>query len=126
MAGWIQSILTIERPMSEKMAEAGLNTVISISIVFLVLIIISFIISLLKYVNLFEMKRQKMIEPGLEVSENKVAEILQPEEESLDDGEIIAVIMAAITAYEAEQGVVLRAEDLKVRSIRRVKRKSIW
>ena len=46
IAGWWASI-------EDAMAEAGVNTIIGISVVFMALLFISFIISLFKYVNKF-------------------------------------------------------------------------
>ena len=47
IAGWWASI-------EDAMAEATVNTIIGISVVFLALLFISFVISLFKYINKFE------------------------------------------------------------------------
>ena len=49
----------------------------------------------------------------------------EPEEEGTDDGEIAAVIAAAVAAYESENGKA-PADGFVVRSIRRRGRKSSW
>ena len=49
IAGWWASI-------EDAMAEATVNTIIGISVVFLALLFISFVISLFKYINKFEQK----------------------------------------------------------------------
>ena len=118
IAGWWASI-------EDAMAEATVNTVIGISVVFLALLFISFVISLFKYINKFE---QKLAEkkaaktapaPKAEPAPAPKAEAA-PE---MDDLELIAVITAAIHAYEEAQGNVVTG-DLVVRSIK--KRNSRW
>ena len=47
---------TPEYTIAEKMAKAAMNTLIGMGVVFLVLIFISWIISLFKYINVFEAK----------------------------------------------------------------------
>ena len=118
IAGWWASI-------EDAMAEATVNTVIGISVVFLALLFISFVISLFKYINKFEQK----------LAEKKVAKTAPapkaepapaPKAEAapeMDDLELIAVITAAIHAYEEAQGNVVEG-DLVVRSIK--KRNSRW
>ena len=49
IAGWWASI-------EDAMAEATVNTIIGITVVFLALLFISFVISLFKYINKFEQK----------------------------------------------------------------------
>ena len=118
IAGWWASI-------EDAMAEATVNTVIGISVVFLALLFISFVISLFKYINKFE---QKLAEkkaaktapaPKAEPAPAPKAEAA-PE---MDDLELIAVITAAIHAYEEAQGNVVEG-DLVVRSIK--KRNNKW
>ena len=95
----------------EKMQKAALNTVIGISTVFIVLIFISFIIYLLKYVNVIGKKEDKTQEPAEDNSTNNVTNPVVVEEEDL---ELIAVIAAAIAEAEGTS-----PEGLVVRSIRR-------
>ena len=117
IAGWWASI-------EDAMAEAAVNTVIGISVVFAALLFICFIISLFKYVNKFEQmlaekKAGKNIIPTPVPVPAPVAEAT-PE---ADDLELIAVITAAIHAYEEAQGNTVTG-DLVVRSIK--KRNSRW
>ena len=101
------SVKTLER--------AGLNTVLGIGIVFLMLVLISCIIALLKLVN----------RPAAPAPVNQVK---APEPEPVaetDDTELVAVIAAAICAYEAAQGNAVSPDSLVVRSIRKVN-KSRW
>lgn len=108
------------------METALLNTVMGISIVFIVLNVISWIISLFKYINKAEMaakQKKETIAPSIEtVSVQPVAE----EETNLaDDLALAAVITAAVHAYEASKGNTIPIEGLFVRSIRKVN-KSRW
>ena len=119
IAGWWASI-------EDAMAEAGTNTIIGITVVFLALLFISFIISLFKYVNKFEQmlanrKANKNAAPA-PVPAATPAPVAAPVEET-DDLELIAVITAAIHAYEEAQGNVVEG-DLVVRSIK--KRNNRW
>jgi sodium pump decarboxylase gamma subunit len=119
IAGWWASI-------EEAMAEAGINTIIGITVVFLALLFISFIISLFKYISKFEQmlanrKANKNAAPA-PVPAATPAPVAAPVEET-DDLELIAVITAAIHAYEEAQGNVVEG-DLVVRSIR--KRNNRW
>ena len=101
---------------AQKMAKAAMNTVIGMGTVFIVLIFISFIISLFKFINKFQNKSKKEVanEPSL-VSENVTA--TESDENLADDYELVAVISAAIAAYEGEAS----SNGLVVRSIRRVR-----
>ena len=118
IAGWWASI-------EDAMAEAGVNTIIGITVVFLALLFISFIISLFKYINKFEQmlanKKAGKANPAPQpaAAPAPVAEVA-PE---TDDLELIAVITAAIHAYEEAQGNTVTG-DLVVRSIK--KRSSRW
>ena len=110
-----------EKSLGERMATAGLNTIMGITIVFLVLYLISLLISLLKYVNKLDAKKPKEQENApLPVSNNNSGE-----ENLANDLELVAVITAAIHAYEEAQGNPVPTNGLYVRSIRKVNR-SKW
>ena len=120
IAGWWASI-------EDAMADATINTIIGISVVFLSLLFISFVISLFKYVNVFEQKMaaKKASNAPAPVKEPEPEPVLEEEPEEMDDLELIAVITAAIHAYEEAQGNVDIVEgDLVVRSIK--KRNNKW
>ncbi|MBO4696325.1 MAG: OadG family protein [Lachnospiraceae bacterium] len=103
--------------ISAKVIErAGLNTALGIGIVFIMLILISTIISLLKLVN-----RPAKTAPV----EKKPVSAPAPAAEETDDLELVAVIAAAICAYEQAQGNAVSPDSLVVRSIRKVN-KSKW
>ena len=118
IAGWWASI-------EDAMAEAAVNTVIGISVVFLALLFISFVISLFKYINKFEQKLANK-KAGKAAPAPQPAPAPAPVVEAApetDDLELIAVITAAIHAYEEAQGNTVTG-DLVVRSIK--KRNSRW
>lgn len=100
----------------EKMTKAALNTVICMSIVFVVLIFISILISCFKIFPYLEAKKKEKATKALEAT--KASEVAQPEVAEIpqqeDDTELVAVIAAAIAAYEGTS-----TSDFVVRSIRR-------
>lgn len=99
----------------EKMEKAALNTLIGMGTVFVVLIFISFIISLLKYVNKIGQKSNKEVETKeaeAQGVDNAIAQIVSSE---MDDLELVAVITAAIAASEGTT-----TDGLVVRSIKKV------
>ena len=103
---------------AEKMAKAGMNTLISISIVFAVLIVISLLISCFKIFPYLEAKKKEKAAAAtkaVEADNSVVTQIEQREEQELvDDTELVAVIAAAIAAYEGTS-----TDGFVVRSIRR-------
>ena len=100
----------------EKMSTAALNTVICISIVFTVLICICLIISAFKIFPYLEAKKkEKAAAKVAQVETNVVTQMEETEEqEYVDDTELVAVIAAAIAAYEGTS-----TDGFVVRSIRR-------
>ena len=120
--------------VAEAMPEAVSNTVIGVVVVFAALLFFSFVISLLKYVNVIGKKKEAKAEEKavpMAAIENTVAQI--EEEELCNDAELVAVITAAIYEYEAAaaaqaaqaQGLPAPARTnqnvLVVRSIRRAR-----
>ena len=98
----------------EKMGKAALNTVLGMGTVFIILIFISFLISLFKYISIFENKIKAKQTPVIETKENNT--VSEPENLE-DDLELVAVITAAIAEFSNTD-----ASNLIVRSIKRVKR----
>lgn len=98
--------------------RALMNTLIGMGTVFIVLIFISFIISLFKYINKADTKKPIETAPAPVVPVIEEAE--EPEEELVDDTELVAVITAAIAAYAGTS-----SEGFQVRSIKRAA-KSTW
>ena len=124
--------------VAEAMPDAVSNTIIGVCVVFGALLFFSFVISLLKYVNVIENRKNAKKEAKAEEKvlpmaaiENTVAQI--EEEELSNDEELVAVITAAIYEYEAAaaaaqaqaQGlpapVRTNQNGLVVRSIRRAR-----
>lgn len=103
----------------QKMTKAVMNTIIGMGTVFIVLIFISFIIGLFKYISVFENKSKAKNEASTDAQgvNNAIAQIVSNEEqeEEVDDLELIAVITAAIAASENTS-----TDGLVVRSIRKV------
>jgi Na+-transporting methylmalonyl-CoA/oxaloacetate decarboxylase gamma subunit len=101
--------------IGEKLSKAGLNTLISISIVFCVLILISLIIYAFNIFPYLENKKKAKAAAAEPKKEEISAVPVQEEQTSVtDDTELIAVIAAAIAASEGTS-----TGDFVVRSINR-------
>ncbi len=112
--------LNIDESFGSLMARAALNTVIGMGTVFIVLILISFLISLFKYIPAI----QNALKKKDKTTQAQVAEATAPvveatAEELSDDTELVAVIAAAIAAYEGTN-----TDGFQVRSIRRANTKN--
>lgn len=100
--------------MGDRMGKAALNTLLGMGTVFVVLILISLLISCFKYINRLE---DKMNKRKAEKKEQAVleapaeAKAVEPEENPADDLELVAVITAAIAASEgtSTDGFVVRS-----------------
>ena len=115
--------------MAETLKNAGINTIICICVVFAVLIFISFLISLFKFIPKAEAaiarsKERKKAEKNVSNDgiDNTFSQIQAKEEEFAeedltDDYELVAVISAAIAAAEGAS-----ADGFVVRSIKKVRR----
>lgn len=115
--------VTIEPVYSlpEKLQKAGINTLISMSVVFAVLILISLLIACFKIFPYMEQKKAQKkaaqkADSAVASGENQVvSQIAQREEQQqADDTELIAVIAAAIAASTGTS-----TSDFVVRSINR-------
>ncbi len=131
------------------MKAAGTNTLIGMCTVFVILIFISFIISLLKYVPmLFDKetrtarKASKEAEKTAEKTDDVVSEQESPQETEkivdivntetgesvMDDSQLVAVITAAVAAYSSAGGTQTvfvnypSNDKLIAHKIRRIKR----
>lgn len=97
----------VQKSFGELMTNAALNTLLGMGTVFAVLIFICFIISLFKLIGVVEKKMKEKNTPkesaAATAADKAVAQIIE-NEEMADDYEIIAVISAAIAAYEESQG----------------------
>lgn len=106
-----------EYTLGEKMQRAGLNTLIAISIVFIVLVFISMLISSFNLIHKYQnnIERKKDIENDVsEAVDNTISQIIQKEENEMNDLELIAVITAAVAASEGTS-----TDDFVVRSIKK-------
>lgn len=127
--------------VGENMERAVLNTLLGMGTVFIVLILIALIISLFKYVYLIEKFVAKMEKrsaerkakkaakkaaknataKGGDAVDNTIAQIIEKEEGELaDDLELVAVISAAIAAYEGNTST----DGFVVRSIKKSNKRS--
>lgn len=105
------------------MSEALINTGIGMGTVFLVLILISFIIYLLKFVpRLFEGKKkeEKPATPAKKAEPVNAPAVAQTVVTASDDAQLVAVIAAAIAASMTEEtGVPVAPDGLVIRSIKK-------
>ena len=101
----------------EILQKAGLNTILGMGTVFVVLIFISFIIYLFKYIPVIQDKFAKKNKgDDKAAAPAAVAPVVPAVEEGSDDEELVAAIAAAIAAYEGTS-----TDDFVVRSIKRRK-----
>lgn len=106
--------------LKEKLSEAVINTIIGMGTVFIVLIFMSFVIELFKFIpritEAFEKRKNKKNDTSSDkepvASETTVEEVVDTN--SMDDTELIAVIAAAIAASENTT-----TDSFVVRSIRK-------
>lgn len=108
--------LNLDETKGELMTKAALNTLLGMGTVFIVLILISIIISGFGVIPKIQASfASKKVEPIPEPVAPAPAEPVVEEEEDLsDDMELVAVIAAAIAAYEGTS-----VEGFQVRSIKR-------
>lgn len=114
-----------EATMGETVAKAGLNTIMGMGTVFIVLIFIIFVISLFE---LLSKKDNKKAKPAPEAAPASAPALAAPvaatpsvsADSTMSDDELIAVISAAIAAYEDDMaGCNVPADGLIVRSIKK-------
>lgn len=123
MSGYEGISTNIKYSTGENMGRAAMNTLIGMGTVFVVLILISLIISAFSVIPKIEARMKAKEKQS--VPEVKAAPVVAPavpaEEELSDDTELVAVIAAAIAAYEGSGST----DGFVVRSIRKSK-KSKW
>ena len=112
--GMLENVtVNINYDMSELMTNAALNTLLGMGTVFIVLILISLIISCFNFIPKIQeafAKKAKKEDVKAEAVDNTIAQIVEKEE--ADDLELIAVISAAIAASEgatSTDGFVVRS-----------------
>ena len=101
------------RVIAELMKQAGMNTLLGMGTVFVVLILISLIISCFSFIPKLQEKFSKKAAPAPAAAPVPAAPAVE-EEELADDTELVAVIAAAIAAYEGTS-----TDGFQVRSIKR-------
>ena len=138
---------------SEDIVNAGYNTLLGMGMAFFVLIIISLVISLLPLISKLQEGRKDDQKMRMDAIDKTVGQIAQKEDRvtapvapapASDDAELIAVMAAAIAAYEADkQGVPAGAAyasdtyvddydpdrdygNYRVRPVRRVRQSQAW
>lgn len=106
--------LNVDETMGALMVRAALNTLLGMGTVFVVLILISLIISVFSFIPKIQEKLTKKEAPVQAPIAAPVPSVENNEEELADDTELVAVIAAAIAAYEGTS-----ADGFRVRSVRR-------
>ena len=109
--------VNVDYSLGEKMEKAALNTLLGMGTVFVILILISLIISAFSLISKAQNSSKKSAAPQEKKAEN-VATQAVVEEELSDDLELVAVISAAIAAYEGSGST----DGFVVRSIRKARR----
>lgn len=113
---FISIAVNVTYTLGEQMEKAALNTVLGMGTVFIILILISLIISAFGLISKVSSSDKKAGEP--EKKEDKVVAQIIEKEELSDDLELVAVISAAIAAYEGSGST----DGFVVRSIRKARR----
>ena len=107
--------------MSENISigDSLIVTLFSIVMVFLVLIVISIFISMLK--NLNKSEKPKNIKDNKDIKESNIEDkaVVKVESNKIDDEEIVAVISAAIAASLGK-----KSHQISIKSIRRINNSS--
>lgn len=123
------TILLSKESLGHRMEMGVLNTVLGMAIVFAILTLIIFVISLFKYLpNIASKENNKSKASDAKVSpvDNAIAQIVHQEETNLmNDHELVAVITAAIASMKSEGLSDTTAGGFVVRSIRKVNNRRI-
>lgn len=102
---------TGDKSFGQKMQEAVLNTLMGVCVVFCMLLFLSFLIAQFKHISKLEDALKKKKAPAAAPAPAPAAAPAPVEEDVVDDGELIAVIAAAIAAAEGTttDGFVVRS-----------------
>ncbi len=123
-----QAVVSTQYTMGELLQMAGMNTLMGIGIVFVVLIFISLIISLFRFLPGSGARQQKAKEAAKQAvslptqTEEKEPEGTDNASNLMDNKELVAVITAAVYAANADNSVIISSDKLVVRSIKRASR----
>lgn len=120
-AGTLDSMqYNVNYSFGELMAQAGMNTLLGMGTTFVILILLALIISLFKYLPNGQKKKEAEEEKDITPEEALAEANAEEGEENLtDDGELVAVIAAAIAASEGKK----TTSGFQVRSIRKSRSK---
>ncbi len=127
LSSYVSISTNISYSFGELMKNAALNTLIGLGTVFVVLILISLIISCFGLISKFQEKQQKKSEANAAGNADGAAQAdpvvtqIAAREELADDTELVAGIAAAVAAYEGAGST----DGFVVRSIRK-SNKSKW
>lgn len=101
------------KTLSQKMGKAGLNTVMSMAIVFAVLIFISLIISCFKIIGVIQDRKNQKAVASVNIAPVPVTPSVDTDDDDpMDDLELVAVITAAVAAAsetESADGLIIRS-----------------
>ena len=112
----------VQYTLAQNMEKAAMNTLMGLGTVFVILVFLIFVISLFKYIpGLVEgKKKESKPAPAAAAPAPVAAPVAEPAVEDVpDDGELIAVIAAAIAASEGKTST----DGFVVRSIRKINRR---
>ncbi len=114
----------IDRTTGEKLSNAGLNTLLGMGTTFTILILISIVIWLLSFIPKILSGESKKKPEAEKAVDNTIDQIIAKEEQEKeskgDEDELIAVIAAAIAAYESEEtGQEVSPDTFIVRSLKK-------
>ena len=130
MSAFTNIAVNVKYSFAELMQQAGLNTLLGMGITFAVLIILIGVISLFNLIPWFEERRRNRAAAAAAVSRSIQKEAdeetsyhlpAEEEEDLSDDMALVAVIAAAIAAYEGQT----TTDGFVVRSIRKSRRKRV-
>ncbi len=106
MTAYTEMTFSPEYSMGEKMSDAAGNLVLGMGSVFVILIFIAWIISLFKYISVFEKgaKKKEAAPAAAPKAAPAPVAVAPAAAQAVSGDELQAVIAAAIAAYEAENG----------------------
>ena len=114
--------VNVNHSFGEKLRSAGLNTLLGMGMAFTVLIIIALVISAFPLINKLTEKKPESAKEITQKSMDNVTSQIADKEELSGDTELVAVIAAAIAAYEGSA----TTDGFVVRSVRKVGKASNW
>ena len=106
---------SVQYSLAANMQRAGMNTLMGIGIVFLMLVFLSFVIGLFKYIEKFQnVGKKKAAEEAPKAEEAPAPASAQSEAADEDFADDLELVAAAIAAYENTSG-----DSFVVRSIKK-------